>query len=161
MKTNTKWFIAGGLILLGVGVYKVWPRGIRNNNPGNIKKNSIAWKGLATVQDDPLFFKFISPEYGIRAIAKIITTYYTKYGLDTIAGIINRWAPPEENPTQDYIKYVSSETLLKPDDKIDLLKPREMFHLVSAMMEYENGKLAISSNYTENTIQQGINAAMA
>src|SRR5574337_804815 len=80
-------------------------RGIRNNNPGNIRKSSEPWRGLAAAKDqkDPAFFTFETPEWGIRAMAVILRTYQTKYGLRTIRAIIGRWAPSAENDTDAYV----------------------------------------------------------
>ena len=69
------------------------PRGIRNNNPGNIRRNGDPWQGLAKDQTDREFFTFQSAVYGIRALARLLITYQDKYGLCTIEGIITRWAP--------------------------------------------------------------------
>ena len=69
-------------------------RGLRNNNPGNIRKSATAWQGLSPTQTDASFFQFISPEYGIRALATILGTYMKNYGLVTVSDIISRWAPP-------------------------------------------------------------------
>ena len=66
-------------------------RGERNNNPGNIR-HGAKWQGLASTQTDKDFCQFISPEYGIRAIYKLIQTYQKKYGLNTIKTIIYRYA---------------------------------------------------------------------
>lgn len=49
-------------------------RGERNNNPGNIRHGS-KWQGLSAEQTDKDFCQFISPEYGIRAIYKLLQTY--------------------------------------------------------------------------------------
>ena len=77
------------------------PRGIRNHNPLNIRRNGKdQWKGLAEAQNDAAFCQFKSLEYGWRAAFILLTrTYYHKYRLYTIRGIINRWAPPNENKT--------------------------------------------------------------
>ena len=84
-------------------------RGIRNNNPGNIR-HGIDWDGLDKDQSkDEEFSQFSTPEYGIRAMFKILKTYNDKYNLNTIEGIINRWAPPIENDTEAYINFVSSK----------------------------------------------------
>lgn len=76
-------------------------RGFRNNNPGNIRHGE-EWLGLAEEQTDPDFFQFVSVEYGIRAMFKILEIYREKYHLTTIDDIISRWAPPTENDTQPY-----------------------------------------------------------
>jgi len=70
------------------------PRGIRNNNPGNIEWGE-RWQGLDELRPDrdPRFAQFISPEDGIRALAKTLQTYQKKHGISTIEGIISRLAP--------------------------------------------------------------------
>ena len=54
------------------------PRGIRNNNPGNIRRNGDPWQGLAKEQNDREFFTFKSAVYGIRALARLLITYQDK-----------------------------------------------------------------------------------
>ena len=83
------------------------PRGIRLNNPGNIKHGDD-WQGMSAEQADPDFITFISPVWGIRAMARTLTTYSTSYGLNTVEGIIGRWAPESENDTASYIAHVAS-----------------------------------------------------
>ena len=68
------------------------PRGIRNHNPLNIRRSKDQWKGMAEVQTDRAFVQFKSLEYGWRAAFYLLTrTYYHKYRLYTIRGIISRW----------------------------------------------------------------------
>jgi hypothetical protein len=85
--------------------FRINTRGFRNNNPGNIRHGS-KWKGLKEVQDDKSFCSFVSVEFGIRAIFKLLDTYSTKYDLNTIENIISRYAPPSENATSNYINTV-------------------------------------------------------
>lgn len=89
------------------------PRGIRNNNPGNIRWGSD-WKGLKKdgKQQDPSFCVFETPEYGIRALAKLLQNYQLLYGLNTPRKIINRYAPPTENETVSYIDSKQSVRLI-------------------------------------------------
>lgn len=83
-------------------------RGLRNNNPGNIRRNyANNWKGLSDVQSDISFCQFISLEYGIRALMKLLLTYEKK-GYNTINTIIPRYAPSSENDTNSYISFVVS-----------------------------------------------------
>ena len=79
------------------------PRGLRNNNPGNIRRNSDVFQGEKTSSDKE-FKQFKSMAYGYRAIFKILSNYYRNYKLDTIRKIIGRWAPENENNTNAYIK---------------------------------------------------------
>jgi len=83
------------------------PRGIRLNNPGNIRLSKIRWLGQVAMsaQDDPDYVRYIEPVYGIRAIAKIFHSYAAR-GILSISGIIHSWAPPTENDTDSYVKDV-------------------------------------------------------
>ena len=103
------------------------PRGIRNNNPLNIRLSSDKWQGQinANVNDndnnsslkgEAVFCVFSSMEYGWRAAFVILCkTYYGKYKLRTIRDIVTRWAPPKENSTEAYIRHVSDYTGIGPD----------------------------------------------
>lgn len=90
------------------------PRGIRNNNPGNIRRGS-SWKGLVPFLVDPTnnqryydksFCQFQSMEYGVRALIVLIRTYFYKHKLCTIEKIIFRYAPLSENNSYSYINFV-------------------------------------------------------
>ena len=112
-------------------------RGIRNNNPGNIR-HRIDWDGLDEDQSkDEEFSQFSTPEYGIRAMFKILKTYDNKYNLNTIEGIINRWAPPIENDTESYIDFVSSKV---GKDRSEVLDQEDYILLVEAIIHMENGE---------------------
>ncbi|WP_323170110.1 structural protein [Pantoea agglomerans] len=115
-------------------------RGIRNNNPGNIRWGD-EWKGLVPQpqRTDKSFCQFISPEYGIRAMIIILRNYQSKYGLKTIAGIVKRWAPPNENDTQAYIRSVAMATGTDADKPFDLTDSRKLFPLLQAIIKHENG----------------------
>lgn len=128
------------------------PRGIRNHNPGNIEHSTSKWQGLAAVQTDGRFATFRSPEYGIRAIARVLITYYKKHELDTVAGIINRWAPPVENNTRAYIEHVANRIGVGIDDPIDVTDPYIMYHLIEAIIKHENG----SQPYDRRTIEHAM-----
>lgn len=82
-------------------------RGIRNCNPANLRKG-CKWVGLSKRQDDAEFCVFDSMHYGVRALIKTLRTYVLVHGLTTIPEILNRFAPPSENDTAAYIKYVES-----------------------------------------------------
>jgi len=110
------------------------PRGIRNNNPGNIEANAIKWQGATG--NDGRFVVFDTPENGIRALARILKTYRDKYGLETVRGIVSRWAPPSENNTGAYIGSVCSRVSVAPDAR---LAPADYPALVAAIIRHENG----------------------
>jgi len=125
-------------------------RGLRNNNPGNIRRSKDQWQGLSPVQTDSAFFQFVSPEYGIRALARVLKNYRDKYGLVSIRDIISRWAPPNENNTETYIKAVSA-SIGKPADE-PLIFDYQLTALVRAIIKHENG----IQPYSLETINEGI-----
>lgn len=113
------------------------PRGIRNNNPGNIRHGQ-SWQGMAAEQTDASFVTFISPEYGIRAISKILDTYANKYGIKTIRGIVQKWAPPNENDTESYVQSVADAVGVSPDKPINLATFKQ--DIIGAIIYHENGQ---------------------
>lgn len=115
------------------------PRGIRNRNPGNIRRSSDRWKGLAPLQSDPAFFVFDAPLWGIRAMAVILRNYQRRNGLKSIAQIIGRWAPAGENDTAGYAAVVSKEMGVGPRERLDLGDRPTLRALVAAIIRHENG----------------------
>lgn len=115
-------------------------RGIRNNNPGNIRWGD-EWQGLVpnSERTDKSFCQFISPEYGIRAMIIILRNYEKRHGLNTIRKIINRWAPPVENDTEAYINSVAKQVGVDADKVIDVTDSRVMIPLLQAIITHENG----------------------
>jgi hypothetical protein len=89
-------------------------RGIRNNNPGNIEHSADAWEGMAADQTDPTFVQFTAPEWGIRAMVRIMRTHYNA-GQHTVRELITTWAPPTENNTDAYVAAVAQCSGLDPD----------------------------------------------
>ena len=81
-------------------------RGIRNNNPANIRRG-CNWKGLVEKQTDREFCQFVTMTWGVRALLITLRTYVKKYHLHTVREIITRWAPPSDgNNTEKYIEFV-------------------------------------------------------
>lgn len=81
-------------------------RGIRNNNPANIRRG-CNWKGLTEKQTDREFCQFVTMTWGVRALLVTLRTYVVKHKLHTIQQIIERWAPPQDgNATNRYIEFV-------------------------------------------------------
>ena len=118
------------------------PRGIRNHNPLNIRRSKDQWKGMAEVQTDRAFCQFKSLEYGWRAAFYLLTrTYYHKYRLYTIRGIVSRWAPSSENDTSAYIANVARLTGIGPDELLGIPseQPSRWMMVGMAMAIQENG----------------------
>lgn len=114
------------------------PRGIRNNNPLNIRRG-CNWLGLSKHQTDPSFCQYDSITYGLRAGLIIIRTYMQRYSLNTIHGIVSRWAPPSENDTDAYVKSVASMMKIHALQKFDFGDRGRIVALVSAMCKVETG----------------------
>ncbi|WP_104565832.1 structural protein P5 [Ralstonia mannitolilytica] len=142
------------------------PRGIRNNNPGNIRWKDN-WQGLIPnhQRTDPDFCQFSEPRYGIRAIACVLLNYRSKTGMpgvggpgiDTVREVIARWAPPSENDTESYIASVAKSLAVHPNAHIDLTDPAVMRGMVSAIIRHENG----SQPYSAGLIDEGVRLALA
>lgn len=115
------------------------PRGLRNNNPGNIRKSDTPWRGKIA-GDDAEFETFDTPQHGIRAMAKLLLSYQDKHGLNTAAGIVNRWAPPVENDTGAYVNAVARAMGVGAVQTIDLHGPVTLAAMVTAMIGHENGQ---------------------
>ena len=114
-------------------------RGLRNNNPGNIRLGSFCYKGEKAESSDTAFRQFESIEWGYRAMFVLLHTYAKKYGCHTIRQMINRYAPPIENHTDNYIRRVAYATHLSPDEEISTTDAATMTAVVAAMSEVENG----------------------
>lgn len=129
-----------------------YPRGIRNNNPGNIRHGD-KWRGLADKQTDAAFCVFKAPEWGIRALVKILRNYQTKHGLKTVESIINRFAPQIENDTSSYILSVCQVLDVKPRDVIDVFEPGIMINLLKAVIRHENGIQPYSDEILKKSLE--------
>lgn len=115
-------------------------RGIRNNNPGNIRRSTDPWQGLSNRQGDVEFFTFKDAIYGIRALARTLIAYQDKHGLRTIRQIVNRWAPPTENNTNAYVRAVAADTGLDADQPLDMHRFDHLLPLTKAIIHHENGQ---------------------
>ncbi len=131
-------------------------RGIRNNNPGNIRHSRVAWQGEADQQLDADLVTFAGPEWGLRAIAKTLLTYQAR-GLDTVAEMIGRWAPPSENDTAAYAADVARRLGVKADQALDITKPDLLARLVAAIVRHENG----AQPYAAATIASAVQLALS
>ncbi len=129
------------------------PRGIRNNNPGNIRWGDN-WQGLKQdgKEQDPSFCVFTNAVYGIRALAKVLKNYQRLYGLNTPRKIISRYAPPNENQTKAYVQTVASQLGIYPDTVIDIEKRGILTVFIKAVIRMENG----IQPYKDATIRKGI-----
>lgn len=125
-------------------------RGLRNNNPGNIRRSRVRYQGEVRPSRDPEFKEFETMAYGYRAMFRLLDTYSSRYGLRTIRSMLNRYAPPEENLTDSYIRFVANYSGIMPDEEVETRSKCDMIPIVAAMSKIENG---VSANLAD--VEQG------
>ncbi len=114
-------------------------RGLDNRNPGNIRQSKVRYRGEVRPSRDPAFKEFETLAWGYRAIFVLLDTYRLRYGLDTLRGMISRWAPPSENHTDIYIRAVAADTGIDPDEPLDTRNAKTMIPIAAAISRVENG----------------------
>lgn len=114
------------------------PRSIRTFNPGAMNYGPFAQANGAIGSDGRLAI-FPTPEAGFGAMGKLLDTYQSKHGLNTVSGILNRWAPPnvDNNSTGQYVKFVAGKLGIDPNAPIP---PEQRPALMQAMAHYEAGR---------------------
>lgn len=135
-------------------------RGLRNNNPGNLRSYGIGWQGKTGVDtqgglsQDRGFVIFDDVVYGIRALMINLHTQINR-GHDTIRKLINVWAPSHENNVEAYVNYVVQRTGIPAGQKINT-HHRVLYHLTWAIMEHENGKGPARSLIPDRAVQKAL-----
>lgn len=136
-------------------------RGYRNRNPGNIDWSAqngwLGQIGRETLADGKpgRFAVFDTHEHGIRALSRLLITYGERHGLRTVAGIINRWAPPNENITSSYVAFVARLVGVKADDPVDVTQYAIARPMVEAIIRKELG----GCPYPASVIDAGLKLA--
>ena len=134
----------GGLIRAQNGI----PRGLRLNNPGNIRPGAGFF---GEIGDDGGYAKFDSDAAGIRAIQRLLRTYGNQYGINTLRGLANRYAPPSDNnPTDNYIEFLSQQTGIDPDEPINLAERGS--EIIPAIIGFEQGQQPFSQDMIDKAI---------
>lgn len=118
---------------------RIIPRGIRNNNPLNIRIGNV-WLGEVREPNDPDFEQFISMVYGVRAGFVLIRRYIRHYHRTTIPQVIAAWAPSNENNTTAYIDKVCKVSGIERDVQLKFEDEDQMVALVDAMILVECGQ---------------------
>ncbi|ATM85077.1 lytic transglycosylase [Yersinia frederiksenii] len=123
------------------------PRGIRNNNPGNI--NYVGQDGATLERPGGRFAKFETAYDGLKAMARQLMRYFTGKTtgkpLQTLTDIISTWAPGSENNTGAYIAQLSKMLNVHPDAVLNLENPQVMSALMGGIIHHENGRNPYSS----------------
>lgn len=110
------------------------PRGIRNNNPGNIEYGRFT-RSMGATGNDGRFAVFESMEDGIRAAIALLQSYAAR-GIDTVQSIISKWAPSSENNTKAYVDAVAKQMGVSPDAH---LNADQLSQVANAIFRHENG----------------------
>lgn len=120
-------------------------RAFRNSNPGNLEAKDH-WQGLMAHADmtedqraEVRFAVFQNATWGFRALAKLLLNYQRKYQIGTVRGIINRFAPSNENDTRAYVAAVAYGINHGADDHIDLSNSNILRPLCKAIAIHESG----------------------
>lgn len=121
------------------------PRGIRNNNPGNLR----SWGDTPRVDG---FARFATPEAGLAAMIKNLQVQQSKHGLNTIAGIIGKWAPSSENETGSYVSSIAKQTGFGAHQPLDLTDKRTVAPLISSMIRHEGNSAGYSKDMVEKAV---------
>lgn len=109
------------------------PRGIRNNNPLNLRH----WGNAPIVGG---YAQFATPQEGIDAAAKQLLRFQSR-GIDTLGGIAGAWAPAADgNDVAAYTADLVKQTGYGAGEHLDLRDPTVMASVVSAMVRHENGQ---------------------
>lgn len=129
------------------------PRGIRNHNPGNLR-HGPRWIGLEKVQLDREFAQFRAPEWGIRALAKLLLGYRRR-GITTLRELVARYAPATENNCAAYEDALCLALGVRGTEAVDWSDPLTMRTLVAAIIRHENGR----QPYTDAVLDEGLRRA--
>jgi len=145
-----------------VGVLEVTARSIRNFNPGNLGYNSFTRSlGATGVKPEGRFAVFPDMATGIAALARNLLNYQDAHGIDTARGIINRWAPGNENNTAAYLVFFDVVLGCGPDDKFNFHNADFLYWACTAIGEEEAGHDEFTHGVTDADINAGIAAALA
>ncbi len=147
LKTKYIWLFLFPVFVYGG--YMALPRGIRNNNPGNIRHNDANnWRGQIGV-DEKGFVIFDKVENGIRAMALVLQSY-ARRGVVYLVDIIYTWAPPVDgNDVRAYLEHVEKLTGIQGNQRVT---EKDYPKLIAAITKHENG----INPYTMAYIEKGV-----
>jgi hypothetical protein len=136
-------------------------RGLRNNNPFNMVKTSIAWQGKVN-GTDTRFETFATVEQGIRAGIIDIVGDMAKKGQNTLTKLFEAFAPRFENDTTAYINYVSQVSGIAPNAPLltnNQIDAGSLAKIVQGIINKENGTEA-AKIITPQILLSGVNMAV-
>lgn len=111
-------------------------------NPCNLRISTDTFLGEIKPSEDKQFKQFKSNAYGYRAAFRVLLTYITRYRINTIRGMIARFAPASENHTEAYVNTVSQRACIDADKELRTVDKEDLMRMVAAMSYVENGREA-------------------
>lgn len=116
------------------------------NNPGNIRAGGGVFQGETTAPGDA-WKSFSTPAHGYRAIFVLLRTYYNTHGKKTLREMIYRYAPPSENASENYVKFVADKSGVDPTvDASTWMQTPKAEAVVKAITQFEQGpQFAVNS----------------
>ncbi|MCU5775127.1 hypothetical protein N5923_23285 [Erwiniaceae bacterium BAC15a-03b] len=132
------------------------PRGIRNNNPGNL---NYAGQAGATKEggNNGRFAVFQTMQDGVAALHRQLKLYFNR-GIDTIEEVVNKYAPASDNNNvESYIRQLVGATGKGANEQLSADDNDTIFKLIKGIINHENGKNADGSGYVaDQDILSGI-----
>lgn len=152
--------VAGGLAV-GADL----PRGVRNNNPGNIRVSSNQWQGKKPLSENTdaghTYEQFYIDRQGIRAIVRLLITYTERYQIASCRAIADRWAPAHENDSVSYAAGLAKSAGVSVDERIEVMNPAIMLGLVRGIIKNENGTNVGIGWYADSKIMEVVKQTLA
>lgn len=127
---------------------------LEHHNPGNIRDNGQHWEGQVECSD-PHFACFENSYYGVRAMVSLLVTYHERHDIQTVEGVIERWMPPNENPTQE-LKDSLNLSSGHPLADVELVNEDNLYKLVEWIILHENGEIP----YTRESLREAVDHAL-
>lgn len=131
------------------------PVGVRNNNPGNLRQ----WGDLP--RDSGGYAIFPTAEAGLAATIKNLQAQQKVHGLNTVQGIISKWAPASENNTAAYISDIAKRTGFAPDQRLNLDDPKTVAPLISGIVKHEGNAGGFSDEMINRAVAAQLGATGA
>lgn len=119
------------------------PRGIRNNNPGNVERSHIQWQGsipadqvqaVLGVPYDPVMEQMYTAAQGVRMIGHVLTSKAAR-GLTTVDAIIRDYSKTDQDA---YVAKVAGDLNVDPNQDINVDAVLPAF--AASIIDQENGQ---------------------
>lgn len=129
---------------------------ISENNPFNIRISNVPWRNKDIPPRNKEFETFPTADDGLHAGFLNTLNAQRFHGCKTIAAIISRLSPPNENNTAAYEYFVCNECGAQADEPYDLSVPSNLALLGKAIIQEENGAMP----YTDDQINTAVSGVL-